>query len=51
MALDISDGFNFAIGQWLGDLTIGLIGLVILIPMACLIYIGMKIYERISYRR
>lgn len=27
MSLGVEDGFNFAVGQWLGELTITLIGL------------------------
>lgn len=51
MTLDISDGFNFALGQWLGEFVIGLAGLAVVAIIGGMIYLGMRIHERISYRR
>ena len=38
MSLEIEDGFNFTVGQWLGELTISLISLGIIVGIGVMIY-------------
>lgn len=51
MSLDISDGFDFTIGQYLAELTIGLIGGAIILCVGAIAIIGFSIYEYIDNRR
>lgn len=51
MSLDISDGFNFAIGQYIGDLAITLIVGGICLTICGVILLGIHIYEYIQNRR
>ena len=51
MSLEIEDGFNFAIGQCLGELTVTLIGLGIAIGVGIVVYSIIGIYEWWDDRR
>jgi hypothetical protein len=51
MSLEIEDGFNFAVGQWLGELTIALIGLGIGIGVAIVVCSIIGIFEWWDNRR
>lgn len=45
MSLEVSDGFNFAMGEWLADVTRLLIGGTIILAIAAVIYGGLCLYE------
>ena len=51
MTLEIEDGFNFALGEWIAESLIGLIGAVVILTFGAVIYIFFAIYEYISDRR
>lgn len=51
MSLGIEDGFNFAVGQWLGELTITLIGLGIAVGVGIVICSIIGISEWWSNRK
>ncbi len=45
MSLEIEDGFNFELGQWLADLTITIIGLAVVAGVCAIAYAAITIYE------
>ena len=51
MTLEIEDGFNFAIGQWLGDLVTGAISLAVALIVGGVIVLGVYIFEWLCDRR
>ena len=48
MSIDIADGFNFAIGQWLGELAIFLIGGAVILVICGIVYGGLWLYDKIK---
>lgn len=51
MTLEIEDGINFAIGQWIGDLITAGIGLAVALVFAGIVVLGVGIYEWLYDRR
>lgn len=51
MSLEIEDGFNFALGQWIAESLIDLVGGVIILGIGALACLFFTIYEYISNRR
>jgi len=51
MSLEIEDGFNFALGEWIAESLIGLVGVIIILGFAGIVYLFFTIYEYISDRR
>lgn len=51
MTLEISDGFNFAMGEWLAEMTRLLIGGTALLLIAGVLYGGACLYEWLYERR
>lgn len=51
MTLGIEDGFNFAMGEWLAELTRLIIGGVALLVIAGVIFGGLSLYEWWHYKR
>lgn len=51
MTLEVEDGINFAIGQWLGDLITAAIGISVALVFGGLIVLGVGIYEWLCDRR
>lgn len=45
MSLGIEDGFNFAMGEWLAEVTRLLIGGAIVLVITGVIFVGIGIYE------
>lgn len=45
MSLGIEDGFNFAMGQWLAEVTRLIVGGAIFLAIAAVIYGGICLYE------
>lgn len=51
MTLEVEDGFNFAIGQWLGDMVSMAISLLIALAFGAVVVLGVYIFEWICDRR
>lgn len=51
MTLEIEDGFNFAIGQWLGEMTTLAISLLAGLIFAGVLVLGVYIFEWLCDRR
>lgn len=51
MSLEISDGFNFTIGEWMADMTLTLISLGIGLLIGGVIYGAACFYEWLCDRR
>ena len=51
MTLEVEDGINFAIGQWIGDLITAGIGILVALVFGGLVVLGVGIFEWISDRR
>ena len=51
MTLEIEDGFNFAVGQWLGELATMAVSLAAALVVGGVIVLGVFIYEWLCDRR
>ena len=51
MSIEIEDGFNFALGEWIAESLIGLIGVIAILGFTGIVYLFFAIYEYISDRR
>lgn len=51
MTLEIEDGFNFAVGQWLGELATFAIACLGALVFTGVLVLGIAIFEWISDRR
>ena len=51
MTLEVSDGFNFALGEWMAESLIGLIYAGVILGFAGIVMLFFTIYEWISDRR
>lgn len=51
MNLEIEDGFNFALGEWIAEMMVGLIGVIVILSFFALVYAFFAVYEFISERR
>jgi hypothetical protein len=45
MSLEIEDGFNFALGQWLAEFTITLISIAAVAGICAIAYVAIVVYE------
>lgn len=51
MAIEISDGFNFTLGEYLAELAIGAIGMAAVLIIGGIVYGGFCLCEWIEERR
>lgn len=51
MTLEIEDGFNFAIGKWLGELASFGISVLVALVFGGIVVLGVYIYEWLCDRR
>lgn len=51
MTLEVEDGFNFAVGQWLGNLATAAVSLAAALVVGGIIVLGVFIYEWLCDRR
>lgn len=51
MTLEISDGFNFAMGEWLAEMSIFLVSCAALLMISGVVYGGFCLYEWLCERK
>ena len=51
MSLNIEDGFNFALGEWIADALLTVLGLIAVFVFVAVFYLIVAVYERITDRR
>lgn len=51
MSLEIEDGFNFALGEWIAETMIGLVYIGIILGFAGIAMLFFTIYEWVSDRK
>ena len=51
MSLNIEDGFDFTIGQWIADATITILGLIVVFAIVAVFYACVALREWVDKRR